>query len=459
MSLLIVRCPLKPLLGAVGASGGTTRDEQDLADAERFEWCYVQDEHQLDSAAPQFGVGTTESMPYADEVLVLLPTIDVRLIEAKVPLANAKKLAQILPNLIEEYVLTGAQSLAVQALPPVPGKPAVQRVIALIDRTWFAWLCKQLEGLISQRVRLIPECFVLPVPIEGERSVAYQQVDANLIVTVRSSEQLGLAWLERVVGQVDSSAGAPTLPQSLMGVQAQELSWDLVLPGALQFLQENTSSKAAHFSLNLLPKTFRRPAGNASLGLTQLFKRKPKDATLSAKAGATWSDPLVWRQPVRWAKYFVISVVAGYGLHLAWLVLDNWRWTNQMEVLAAQSLTPASVAKLNGENGAGKLSSNAVITAFIKQVTQDQRRQGLVSDADFGPMAAKLQQLKAAFGPEVLQSLDYDGYRIDFEFKPGSVPPGSAVVVQKARSLGLVVTPQGPNRYRLEPYAGLGGGL
>ena len=46
----------------------------------------------------QFSTGTTDSMPYADEALVLMPTLDVRLIEAKVPLANAKKLQQILPQ-------------------------------------------------------------------------------------------------------------------------------------------------------------------------------------------------------------------------------------------------------------------------------------------------------------------------------------------------------------------------
>ena len=136
MSLLIVRCPLKPFAGAIsGTQGDSAREWQDLACAEKFEWRLIDEpnaeraqSHSLidvltDSIKDIFsesGVGTTESMPYADEVLVLLPTIDVRLIEAKVPLANAKKLQQILPNLIEEYVLSGAQNLSVQAFPPAP---------------------------------------------------------------------------------------------------------------------------------------------------------------------------------------------------------------------------------------------------------------------------------------------------------------------------------------------------
>jgi hypothetical protein len=405
-------------------------------------------------------------MPYADEVLVLLPTIDVRLIEAKVPLANAKKLQQILPNLIEEYVLTVAQSFAVQALPPMPGKPAIQRVIALIDRAWFEWLSKQLEGLISQRVRLIPECLLLPFSDaqsgETEGSiVAYERTAEILIFTQRTGEQLGVAWVEK---NVDQKISSTILPKLLKNSQVVEFSSDFLIAGAKQFLKENASPKSANYSLNLLPKTFKRETGKGLSNLSNYLKRKRVDTGSPVSAGATWTDSEIWRQPAQWSKYLVASIVVGYLLHLGWLVVDNWRWGNQIEVLAAQSLTPSSIAKLNQDKIAGisAYSSNAVITAFTKQVTQDQRRQGLVSDADFAPMSAKLQQLKAVFGAEVLQKIDYDGYGINFEFKPGSLKlsnqQAEAEVVKKARSLGLTVRVLGSDRYRLEPYSGLGAG-
>jgi hypothetical protein len=465
LSLLIVRCPFKPFSGS-GSPGDAAREWSELNCAERFEWCLLDGE---DSAVAETGIATTESMPYADEVLVLLPTIDVRLIEAKVPLANAKKLQQILPNLIEEYVLTGAQSLSVQALPPVPGKPAIQRVIALIDRAWFAWLTKELEGLISQHVRLIPECLLLPLAdVEnaerGKATVAYERTEESLIFTQRIGEQLGLAWVEK---HVDQDIKSIILPKSLKDSQVVAFSQDWLIAGAKQFLKDSDSSKSANYSLNLLPKTFRREAGKGLPNLSNYFKRKREDAHLSVSSKASWKDPAIWRQPAQWSRYLIASIVVAYLAHLSCLVIDNWRWGNQMEVLAAQSLTPASIAKLNQEKSPEKLqdkaqgkSQNAVITAFTKQVTQDQRSQGLVSDADFAPMAAKLQQLKTAFGPEVLQKLDYDGYGINFELKPATLKLSnqqtSAEVTQKARSLGLMVKTLGPNRYRLEPYAGLG---
>ena len=468
MSLLIIRCPLKPFSGS-GSPADFARECAELNCAERFEWCLVEE----DATSGETGVGTTESMPYADEVLVLLPTIDIRLIEAKVPLANAKKLQQILPNLIEEYVLTGSQTLAVQALPPMPGKSTLQRVLALIDRAWFTWLTKQLEGLISQRVRLIPECLLLAIP-DSENAhkhenqnqnqnqnsspptIAYQRSEENLIFTRRTGVQLGVAWVERVIDQADERI---ILPKVLQDQTITEFSWDWLLPSAKQFLKDNASSKSANYSLNLLPKTFRRETGKSLSNLSNYLKRKRVDGNLSVSASATWSNPAIWRQPAQWSKYLIASIVSGYLLHLGWLVVDNWRWGKQMEVLSAQYLTPSSIAKLNQDKEQGNVQDK-VISAFTKQVTQDQRRQGLVSDADFAPMAAKLQQLKTVFGPEVIQKLDYDGYGIDFEFKPevlkGSNQQASAEVMQRARSLGLMVKTLGPNRYRLEPFAGLG---
>ena len=467
MSLLIVRCPVKPILGSGSAlSGdsarGSVQEWQELGCADRFEWCLVDGVDEIET-----GMGATESMPYADEVLVLIPTIDVRLIEAKVPLANAKKLQQILPNLIEEYVLTGAQALSVQALPPAPGKPAVQRVIALSDRAWFTWLTKQLENLISQRVRLIPECFLLPVATEGvEQVIAYHREEGNVLFTQRTAEQLGVSWVERLSGSDDVES--ITLPSTLQNATLKVFTWDWLVPAAHEYLQTNVSSRSANFALNLLPKTFRQKAGKGFSNFSSLLKRKGGEQGRAIHIGTSWLDAAVWRQPMQWTKYLVASIAVGYVLHLTWLVWDNWRWGNQIEVLAAQSLTPSSIAKLNqakelgviAETGSSNKSANRVISAFITQVTTDQRRQGLVSDADFAPMAAKLQQLKVAFGPEVLQKIDYDGYGIDFEFKPGTLKvsnqQGADVVTQKARALGLMVKPLGLNRYRLEPYSGLG---
>jgi len=475
VSLLIVRCPLKPFHGGMTSSPG---DWQDEAQIEQFEWCLIQGE---DASTYQTGIGSTESMPYADQALVLMPTLDVRLIEAKVPLANAKKLQQILPNLVEEYLLSGAESISVQAFPPVPGKPAIQRTVAIIERAWNAWLSQQLGLLLCPRVRLIPDCLVLdwhPADESNEALaiapvISLMRSEGNIILTKRTGEQLGVSWVEP-----ENIEQGTSLPSMVGHEQAVEISWDWLAPSAAQYIKITTSSKSANFALNLLPKTFRQQASKLGRkGLTDLLARQRGEAGASATAGMAWTDPLVWRPALLWATYALAVMVLGLALHLTWLAVDNWRWGNKMDFMAAQSLSSASAASLAqniasaSPNASPNASLNAspnsngdspfakpttVLQAFIKQATQEQRRQGVPTDADFSAMTAKLLQLKNLLGPEVLQKIDYDGYALTFELKPGSTPQNSAEVVQKARSLGLVVTPLEANRFRLEPYAGLG---
>jgi hypothetical protein len=461
MSLLIIRCPLKPFAGTDATSPS---DWQELSCAEQFEWALLDDVNSADAdselvqADAQFGIGTTESMPYADEALVLLPTLDVRLIDAKVPLANAKKLQQILPNLIEDYVLTGVDVIAAQALPPVPGSPALQRTLALIDRAWISWLNQQLERLLAPRVRLIPECLLLSESVEGEPSVlAYQRFEDSIIFTQRTGLQLGVAWVEHEAAGTDVDASDIVLPQSLSGSSLKEIAWEWLIPATLEYLQINRNSRAPNFALNLLPKHFKRDVKSFGKGsfasVTGIFSGKGLRSSINA-AGLAWTDPLVWRQPFHWLRYFGISLVLGYGVYVSWMVVSEWRWGKQMELLAVQSLSPASVAALNQSKVAN--NSNAILSAFTKQVTLEQRRRGVVVDADFAAMAAKLQQLKAVYGPEVLQKIEYDGYAIVFDFKPGLAMTEPKEVLKRARSLGMAITSLGPNQYRLEPYSGLG---
>ena len=455
MSLLIIRCPLKPFAGA--ATIASPGDWQDAARAEQFEWCLLEDEI---GSLSLTGIGSTESMPYADEALVLLPTVDVRLIEAKVPLANAKKLQQILPNLIEDFVLTGVESITAQALPPIPGNPALQRTLALMDRAWLSWLNKQLERLLAPRVRLIPECLLLSLPSEtSPADVCFARIEENIIFTQRTGEQLGVSWIEHPVA--DTHEHEYPLPQTLTGATLKAISWDWLATAGQAYLQANSSSRSANYALNLLPANFRRDAksfgGGANRGLsnfTRLFSSKGLKNSDNA-AGLTWTDPLVWRQPAHWLRYCVITVVLGFGVHLSWMVFDDWRWSKRMELLAVQNLNPATIAALNQSQAND--GASAVLNAFSKQVTIEQRRHGMPVDADFGAMVAKLQQLKVAFGAEVLQNIDYDGYAITFEFKSGALTVAPSEVLKRARSLGMAVQPLAPNRYRLKPYAGLGG--
>ena len=122
-----------------------------------------------------------------------------------------------------------------------------------------------------------------------------------------------------------------------------------------------------------------------------------------------------------------------------------------MDLSIAQFLSPETIALLTQSK-----SNNSITEVFVKQTTQEARNKGFSTDADFISMAGKLQQLKNALGMESISNMEYNGYCIDFEFKPEGEPLSARQVVGKAESLGLMVTDLGNNRYRLQPYSGLG---
>jgi type II secretion system protein L len=471
MSTLLIRCPLKPFAGAFTGLAG---EWEDLACAQRFEWCLVEDADALSSSATstlafmptmQSGIGSIDSMPYADEALVLLPTLDVRLIETKVPLANPKKLQAILPTLLEEYVLSNTATLHISALPPVPGQPAMDRTLAAIDRAWFTWITGQLEGLLSNRVRLIPDCLLLSFEGDGPSLMRVREGDAN-VYCQRTGMQTGVAWaeycplLEEEITGKDrdhdhnhNSNGASPLPSHLGTSDAVPFAWAWAAPSAMAFLEANASSRAPNFALNLLPSGFKSRAGG--LARSSASNNNANRSAGSNAIALAWVDPLTWQPALRWLGLGIATIALGLVAQLAWLGVSNWRWGQQMELLAMQSLTPANMAKLS--SGANQ---HDVLPVFLDQAINTQRSQGAVTDADFASLAAKLQQLSSALNVKALQQINYSANAMEFEFKAGgqdfSSTEAAQRVIASARKLGLMVKHLGGARYRLEAYAGLG---
>jgi len=457
MSTLLIRCPLKPFAGAFTGLAG---EWEDLACAQRFEWCLVEDSDPLsETTSPtQSGIGSIDSMPYADEALVLIPTLDVRLIETKVPLANPKKLQAILPTLLEEYVLSNTATMHISALPPVPGQPAMDRTLAAIDRAWFTWIASQLEHVLSSRIRLIPDCLLLSLagdvqkvdPVSAALATSpilmYVREGDALVYCQRTGIQTGIAWAEHCV----PSAELP-LPSSLGSTGAVAFSWAWAAPSALAFLAANASSRAPNFALNLLPAGFKsRAGGSMPSGLSAGGTSAVRGATALA-----WVDPLTWQPALRWLGLGIAAIAFGAITQLAWLGVSNWRWGQQMDLLAMQSLTPVSMAKLNSS-----ANPQEVLPVFLDQALSAQRSQGAVTDADFASLAAKLQQLSSALRVQSLQQIQYGANAMEFEFKGGgsdySSKEAAQRVIASAHNLGLLVTHLGGARYRLEPFAGLG---
>jgi len=439
MSLLIIHCPVRPLFEEVGA------DADFNSQKEAFDWCLCETST-LHATIQSTGIGPIESMPYADEVLALMRTLDVRLIEKKVPLVKAKKLQQVLPSLIEDELLGGTDNSLIYALPPLAGKAGSERTLAVMNRSWFRWLAKELDSLLSPRFRMIPDCLILPLqnatsnqPESLSSCLAFQRNDASIIYTWHQTEQIGAAWAE------DSQA--ILLPSQLEGIEPIEWSWDWMASRAFAF---SRNKDIANASLNLLlADNLARKSSNKST--LRWFAHSENELQHRNSSSISWLDHDLWVKPIRWAQYAMGSMILGVGIYTSWLAIDNWRWARNMEISAAQFLIPETINLI-----AQNKNTESITQAFTKQSTSEARIKGLPTDADFNAMTGKLQQLKTALDKGSIQKMEYYGNHIDFEFKPGGEQLTPSQVIQKAQSLGLMVNDLGNNRYRLQAYAGLG---
>lgn len=439
MNLLIIHCPVKPFSETALADG----EFASLGDS--FEWC-LSETNSLHAQYQSDGIGSIDSMPYADEVLVLMPTLDIRLIEIKVPLVKAKKLQQVLPSLVEDEVLDSIENSVVYALPPLPGQASSLRTVAIINRHWFYWLTKQLRGILTQRIRLIPDCMILPLQsdssaLKGDPStcLALQENNGAMIYTWHKTAQIGISWVEY--------SNTEQLPSLLQNIKPSKWSWSWMVENSFTF-SRRTDIGAAGINLLLVA-----PAPSKSIKKISFdWIRNPVASSANSLGQNTsWMDRDLWVIPARWAIYAISSIMLGLGIYASWLSIDNWRWRRNMDLSASQFLAPETITLLSQSKG-----NTSISEVFVKQATQEARNKGLATDADFVAMSGKLQQLTTALDKESINSMEYNGYSIDFEFKPGGEPLSPIEVIKKAQSLGLTVTNHGQNRYRLQPYAGLG---
>jgi hypothetical protein len=439
MNLLIIHCPVKPFSETAISDG----DFASLRDS--FEWCLCET-NSIHAQYQSSGVGSIDSMPYADEVLVLMPTLDIRLIEIKVPLVKTKKLLQVLPSLVEDEVLDSIENSLVYALPPLPSQSSSLRTVAIINRSWFFWLTKQLRGILTQRIRLIPDCMILPLQNDSSASrgnpgtcIALQENNGVMIYTWHKTAQIGIAWVEY--------SDTEQLPSLLQNITPLKWEWSWMVENSFTF-SRRTDIGAAGINLLLAAPTPSKSIKKISFD----WMRNPV-APLAHSLGqnTSWIDRSLWATPARWAIYAMSSIILGLGVYASWLGIDNWRWKRNMELSAAQFLALETITLLSQSKG-----NNSITELFVKEATQEARNKGLPTDADFVAMTGKLQQLKTALGKESINRMEYNGHYIDFEFKPAGEILSSKEVIQKAQSLGLMVTDLGNNRYRLQPYAGLG---
>ena len=412
--LLIIHCPVNPRTLNQQTRAG---DLDTIGPAENFHWCLYDSAQSVDEAKLQ-GHGSLSDLPFADEALVLLPSVDVRLIRARVPMIGDKKLAALLPTLTEPYLLDQRTPLLYQVLPPVAGTKAMERTIAVMSETWLGWLVDQLAVLPVRVVTLIPDCFLLEEPSEQQPSeIMLSQYGELYAVACREGRDWGAGWIEADINA--TSTLAELYPEAT--IRSTEWSW--LAPRAAAWFDQKQS-------INLLQK----------------LPVKKKTSKNTDKPTARWSakvDWMHWRRPFHIAGIAFAIYIGGSAINLGLLSLSNWRWQVSIAETARQYLGTS------GQDG------TTAIRTLIAKTTRSIHAQGGTIPSDFVPMAAKLQVLLGDYPAGLLERLDYQPDGLTFTLRKGISTPDAQSLLARANHLQLAVIVKGANTYRLLPLSGL----
>ena len=414
--LLIIHCPVNPR-----TLNQERQDDLDITGpGENFRWALLESNNHDATASDdtQHGQGSLRDLPFADEALVLMPTVDVRLIHTKVPMISGKKLNTLLPTLSEPYLLDQRTPLRYQIFPPLPGTKGIERTIAITSDSWMNWLEDQLAALPVRMLTLIPDCLLLAEPDEQQqpRELMASSSTGLQIIACREGDDWGCGWVE-------ANDSAVELAQLYPAAEIHAFDWAWLLPRVQTWMSRK------------LP-----------INLVQKKPERRKETSGIDKPTARWQAKIEWihwRKPIHLAGIAFAVYIAGSAINLGLLTLSNWRWHNILAETARQQL------------GIPDKDNTAALKTLIRQTTRSIHAQGGTTPADFVPMAAKLQVLLNDYPVGLLESLSYQADGLDFSLRSGIETPDASILLKRAAHLQMAVVHKGKNSYRMLPLAGL----
>jgi len=385
---LIIRCPVRPV--AINAEDWSAQDLY-------FSWANsgeVAFERVLD----------LDTLPVADSVLAMIPGIDIRLIELKVPAVSAKKIIQVLPMLIEDELLSSVAETNIQLLPQALDQSQDLRLVSVMNRDWLLWLSQKLAMLNCEKIQLISESMLLPV---SASVVFFQQEDKTNFYTSKKSINNVICWSQP---STDAVLSTDPLDDPL---ELQELSVARLLSGI-------TTEKESYESINLLPDEFYD------------FRREQQSEPQH------WLSRDIWKAPLRWAKYATLTVCVSYLGYMLTLVWQDRQWEAQLQHATKQVVSD----RANSQTSFTNLVNDSCLAAHKNLET---------CGGDFERLLLTLQNVLKDTPPEALRSVEYSKKGMVFELQESTLSNSQRLALLQDFSVQRL----GPARFLLSPYASL----
>ncbi len=314
---------------------------------------------------------------------------DVVLLSPQVPALTGARLAQALPNVVEDALLQDASACAIVAGAPL-GEG--RRLVAVVDREWLEFTVGAFERR-GMRVRSAwPAQLALPWT-DGTWSIGC--VHGGL--ALRTGAHDGLGWTagedadfrtEAIVASLETALAGSVRPESL-DAWVDDASWQgpLERAGARLGLPVRVSALPipATGGVDLL-------AGRAAAGRRML-------AAFDARA---------WRVPAALAAACAIAALAGLNLHWAQLSREKAALRASLEATFRGAFPQAQVVV-------------DPLLQMNRNVAALRARSGQQGAEDAVPLLARFGQALGAGGVDALAAVEYRDGRLKVRFQPQRV--------------------------------------
>jgi general secretion pathway protein L len=339
----------------------------------------------------RFARMSLDAMQSVRQVRLVFDPRDVSLIPAAVPALSGHRLAQALPNIVEDSLLQDAAACAMVAGPPTA---AGRRTIAVIDRGWLEFVVGAFERRgIAVRTAL-PAQLALPWK-PGEWAMAC----VNGGLALRTERHEGLGWsagpdpahhAEAISALLESALADRPAPQSLVVHVDDEAEWAPAL-----------AELSARLDIPVRMAGLPVPAPGAGIDL------------LGGRAGAgrrmlasfDWRE---WRWPAGIAAACVVAALVGLNLHWSTMARERQEIRTALEQQFRSTFPEAQVVV-------------DPLLQMNRQVATLRARSGQSGPDDFMPLLARFVQALGPRGDDAIAALEYRDGTLRVRFQPQRV--------------------------------------
>jgi len=335
---------------------------------------------------------------------------DVTLLSPLVPALSGARLAQALPNVVEESLLQDVAACAIVAGPLVD---ASRRLVAVVDRAWLEFTAGAFERRgIRVRAAWAAQLALPWSPPEWSLGC----IRGGL--ALRTGELDGIGWTagedpefraDAVVALLETAMAGGERPTGVLA-HVDDLAWE----GALE-----RAAARLELSIRVAPLTV--PADGR---LDLLAGRAAAGRRLIASF-----DPRAWRLPAALAVTCVLVSLVGLNLHWAQLAREKDGIRRALETSFRQAFPEAQVVV-------------DPLLQMNRQVSALRARSGQSGPEDFAPLLARFAQAVGTQGLDALAVVEYRDGRLKVRFQPQRVDGRAAreQLRQACARAGLVLT-------------------